>query len=379
MLNDEVLYLIRNSEFLVPCSIFSGFLVSCSFYFMASSPLSQTRFRIIFAISWVIALADFSFVLNWFGQPWQVAIIDSSISTISLFLFSLLIMNTLRFYTPKRERYINIFTWCLFLMGIWLAFNHWLLLLTAGHFDGYRAFLRNSMPVRGSIALLILGCMALISVVWFNSEEQKQTEQRKSDAEKLAKEAELFKLRQQLQPHFLFNSLNSINALIGIKPDEARKMVQQLSDFLRGTMKREENQFISFSEELEYLKLYLEIEKVRFGYRLKTEMDISEESLSWKIPSLLLQPLMENAIKFGLYGTTGEVLIALRVRVIDKYLVVAVINPFDADMQMPEGTGFGLNSVKRRLYLLFARNDLVEINKEKNSFVVVFKIPDINE
>jgi two-component system LytT family sensor kinase len=346
---------------------------------MASSPLSQTRFRIIFSISWIIALADFSLVLKWFGQPWQVDIIDSSISTVSLLLFSLLIMNTLRFYTPRRERYINIFTWCLFLMGIWLAFTHWLLLLTTGNFEGYRQFLKNSMPVRGSIGLLILGCIALISVVWFNSEEQKQTEQRKTDAEKLAKEAELFKLRQQLQPHFLFNSLNSINALIGIKPVEARKMVQQLSDFLRGTMRREENQFISFSEELEYLKLYLEIEKVRFGYRLKTEMDISKEALSWKIPSLLLQPLMENAIKFGLYGTTGEVLIALRARVVDKHLVVAVINPFDADMQMPEGTGFGLNSVKRRLYLLFARNDLVEINKDQNYFVVIFRIPDTNE
>jgi two-component system, LytTR family, sensor kinase len=346
---------------------------------MASSPLSQTRFRIIFGISWIITLAEFFLVLKWLGLSWQAAIIDSSISTISLLLFSLLIMNTLRFYTPRRERYVNILTWCLFLMGIWLAVSHWLLVLTSAHFDGYREFLKNSMPVRGSIGLLILGCIALISVVWFNSEEQKQTEQRKTDAEKLAKEAELFKLRQQLQPHFLFNSLNSINALIGIKPEEARKMVQQLSDFLRGTMRREENQLISFSEELEYLKLYLEIEKVRFGYRLKTEMDIAEGALSWKIPSLILQPIMENAIKFGLYGTTGEVTIALRARVIDKHLVVAVMNPFDEDMQMPTGTGFGLNSVKRRLYLLFARNDLVEINKDKNAFVVIFKIPDINE
>jgi len=147
---------------------------------------------------------------------------------------------------------------------------------------------------------------------------------------------------------------------------------------------------------LEHLKLYLEIEKVRFGYRLKTEMDIPEETFDWKIPSLLLQPIMENAIKFGLYGTTGEVLIAVRAKIIDtnvtlfqpdttrhpasiKYLVVTVTNPFDADMQMPEGTGFGLNAVQRRLYLLFGRTDLVEINKEKNSFAVIFKIPNTNE
>jgi two-component sensor histidine kinase len=342
---------------------------------MASSPLSQIRFRVIFGISWLIVLADFALVLKWFGQSWDIALIDSSISTISLLLFSLLIMNTLRFYTPKRERYINIFTWCLFLMAIWLALDHWILLLIAEDYNGYRSFLNSSMPLRGSIALLILGCFALISVVWYNSEEQKQTEQRKTSAEKLAKEAELFKLRQQLQPHFLFNSLNSINALIGIKPEEARKMVQQLSDFLRGTMRKEENQAISFSEELEYLKLYLDIEKVRFGYRLKTEMDISEDTLTWKIPSLLLQPLMENAIKFGLYGTTGEVTISLRARITGNHLLIAVTNPFDPDMQMPEGTGFGLNSVKRRLYLLFARNDLVEINKEKNFFVVTIRIP----
>ena len=343
---------------------------------MASSPLSQTRFKIIFGISWVIVLVDCAFVLRWFGQCPEATLIDSLVSTVSLLAIALLLMNTLRYYTPRRERYMNIFTWCLFLMGIWLAFTHWVLALSGARFAGYHAFLDHSLPVRGSIALLILGCIALSSVVWFNSEEQKQNEERKTNAEKLAKDAELFKLRQQLQPHFLFNSLNSINALIGIRPDEARKMVQQLSDFLRGTMRKEENQLISFSEELEYLKLYLEIEKVRFGYRLKTQLDIAEAALAWKIPSLLLQPLMENAIKFGLYGTTGEVTIALRATVADQYLVIAVRNPFDADMQMPSGTGFGLSSVKRRLYLLFARNDLVEINKEKNYFVVVIRIPN---
>ena len=265
------------------------------------------------------------------------------------------------------------------LTGLWLALQRWLLLLFCGSNEDYAFFLGKSLVIRAVIGFLLLGCVTLISILWYNWQEQKENEKRERDAEKLAKDAELFKLRQQLQPHFLFNSLNSINALIGMRPDEARKMVQQLSDFLRGTMRKEENQLISFSEELEYLKLYLEIEKVRFGYRLKTELDIAEESLRWKIPSLLLQPIMENAIKFGLYGTTGEVTIALRARVIDKYLVIAVMNPYDADMQMPTGTGFGLNSVKRRLYLLFARSDLVEINKEKNYFVVVIKIPDTNE
>lgn len=322
---------------------------------------------------------DISFLQNMFGISFRAALIDGLVTNILLILFCLLIINTLRFYLPRSSRYLNILAWCLLLTALWVALQRWLLLLFCGSNQEYASFLGKSLVIRAVIGFLLLGCVTLISILWYNWQEQKENEKRERDAEKLAKDAELFKLRQQLQPHFLFNSLNSINALIGMRPDEARKMVQQLSDFLRGTMRKEENQIISFSEELEYLKLYLEIEKVRFGYRLKTEMDIAEESLKWKIPSLLLQPIVENAIKFGLYGTTGEVTIALRARVIEKYLVIAVMNPYDADMQMPTGTGFGLNSVKRRLYLLFARSDLVEINKEKNHFVVVIKIPETNE
>ena len=111
----------------------------------------------------------------------------------------------------------------------------------------------------------------MVSVIWYNWQEQSEQEVRKQDAEKLTKEAELFKLRQQLQPHFLFNSLNSINALIGSRPQEARKMVQQLSDFLRGTIRKEEHQWVTLKEELQYLQLYLDIEKVRFGHRLFTK------------------------------------------------------------------------------------------------------------
>jgi sensor histidine kinase YesM len=347
---------------------------------MIASPLSILRFRITFSATWwLIAILDISFLQNMFGVSFRIALVDGLITNILLMLFCLLIINTLRFYLPRSSRYLNTLVWCILLTGLWLALQRWLLLLFYGSNSEYASFLGKSLVIRAVIGFLLLGCVTLISILWYNWQEQKENEKRERDAEKLAKDAELFKLRQQLQPHFLFNSLNSINALIGLRPDEARRMVQQLSDFLRGTMRKEENQLISFSEELEYLKLYLEIEKVRFGYRLKTEMDIAEESLRWKIPSLLLQPIVENAIKFGLYGTTGEVTIALRARVIDKYLVIAVMNPYDADMQMPTGTGFGLNSVKRRLYLLFARSDLVEINKEKNSFVVVIKIPDTNE
>lgn len=179
-----------------------------------------------------------------------------------------------------------------------------------------------------------------------------------------------------MQPHFLFNSLNSINALIGSRPQEARKMVQQLSDFLRGTIKKDETQWVNLKEELEYLQLYLDIEKVRFGNRLATAIDIEEITHNLKLPALLLQPIVENAIKFGLYDTIGETVIEISAAKEENHLLIKVKNPFDPETSSPkQGTGFGLNSVQRRLYLLFARNDLVTTEAKDNIFITIVRIP----
>jgi len=345
---------------------------------MSNSPLSITRFRIIFIICWLVMMADNIMVLHFFGLPWKAAIIDSAIANTLLLLACLLVMNTLRYYLPKGSQYINIFSICLFLSIIWLLLSKWLLKVALGHYEGYTNLLSHSLSIRFSIAFLLLGCVTMISILWFNQKEQKEREERKIDAEKLAREAELFKLRQQLQPHFLFNSLNSINALIGSRPEEARKMVQQLSDFLRGTIKKEETQWVSLQEELQYLQLYLDIEKVRFGNRLATHTEIDDNTLSLKLPALLLQPIVENAIKFGLYDTTGETVIQLYAAREDNTLVIKVMNPFDPETSSPkQGTGFGLKSVQRRLYLLFARNDLLTTESKENIFITVVKIPQL--
>lgn len=315
-------------------------------------------------------------VLHFFGLPWDAAAIDSAICNTLLLLICLLVMNTLRYYLPRGNQYINIFSLCLFLTIIWLLISKWLLGVSLGHYPGYKELLHHSLSIRFSIAFLLLGCITMISILWYAQQEQKEKDERKTDAEKLAKEAELFKLRQQLQPHFLFNSLNSINALIGTRPEEARKMVQQLSDFLRGTIKKEETQWVTLQEELQYLQLYLDIEKVRFGNRLTTESEIDENTRALKLPALLLQPILENAIKFGLYDTTGDTVIRLYAVKEEDNLVIRVLNPFDPETSSPkQGTGFGLKSVQRRLYLLFARTDLLITEAKGNIFITIVKIP----
>jgi LytS/YehU family sensor histidine kinase len=240
---------------------------------------------------------------------------------------------------------------------------------------GFEAFLNQSLPVRFVIGWMQLIFIAAVSWLWYFVQEQQQTANRKADTDKLARDAELAQLRQQLQPHFLFNSLNSINALVGSQPDLARKMVQQLSDFLRGVVRKDDRQMVTLDEELQHLGLYLDIEKVRFGYRLNTEINATEESRLGKLPLLLLQPIVENAIKFGLYDTVGTITISISSEISGNYLVIHVQNPFDPSTAAKTGTGFGLNSISRRLYLLYLQPGLLETSRQENTFITTVKVP----
>lgn len=346
---------------------------------MSISLFTVRKFLISFSIAWLILMIDHAFLLWKLDLPVNIAIIDSAISNTLLLLACLLVMNTIRYYTPDLNQYLNVLCMCIVLTLLWILLSRWVLgLVLDDSYEGYTTFLRRSLLVRWGIGLLILGIVTMISIIWYNWQDQKRSEERKADAEKLAREAELFKLRQQLQPHFLFNSLNSINALIGLRPEEARKMVQQLSDFLRGTIKKEETQWVTLQEEMQYLQLYLDIEKVRFGNRLTPVVETDPDSLNMKLPALLLQPLVENAIKFGLYDTIGETVIRISTSIKDNELEVIVSNPFDPETSSPrQGTGFGLKSVQRRLYLLFDRNDLIATNAKDDVFTTIVRIPQL--
>ncbi len=233
-----------------------------------------------------------------------------------------------------------------------------------------------TMPFRGLFNLLMIAFLSVYFWYKKNQRDEMEMKRRKTEAEKLSREAELSKLRLQLQPHFLFNSLNSISSLAGSKPEQARKMIQQLSDFLRGTLKKDDQQLTPLKDEFAHLNLYLEIEKVRFGHRLHTEMICDEEVSEMKLPSLLLQPIVENAVKFGLYDTIGEITISVVAKNEDGNLRVDISNPYDSATSRPKkGTGFGLSSVERRLYLLYARNDLLDTKTDNQVFTTTLLIP----
>jgi two-component system, LytTR family, sensor kinase len=343
---------------------------------MANSILSDKRLRFFFTAWWLLWMLIQYIMLRQIHIDDKHAAIDSIVSNLLLAALCFFISNNMKYYLPRQEKYWYILVTSLTLSGLWMLLHHGAVLLLFPEGDPYYNFISGSWSIRFGAGFLLISSMSMFSLLWYSQREQKEMDARKSEAENLSREAELSKLRQQLQPHFLFNSLNSISALTGSQPEKARHMIQQLSDFLRGTLKKDDQQWSTFEEEVQYLRLYLDIEKVRFGHRLQTDIVYSDAVSLLRLPALLLQPVVENAIKFGLYDTSGDVLIGLEATKENNNLKIRVQNPFDPETSQPlKGTGFGLSSVQRRLFLLFARHDLVQTQKDGSNFITNILIP----
>ena len=158
-------------------------------------------------------------------------------------------------------------------------------------------------------------------------------------------------------------------------PEKAREMVVKLSEFMRYALSRKDEQPVSLQNELENLRLYLDIEKVRFGDKLTTEENIDSNCLEFKIPVLLLQPLYENAVKHGVYESTESVRIITEAKVIDGYVEITISNNYEAAPSMRRGTGTGLLNVTRRLELFYGNKASIKATKENGLYTVKIYIP----
>ena len=338
----------------------------------------MSPFRVVLLyLAWgLLWTAVQTYVISSIGFDLRLAFIDALTTNLVLVALGYAMAVALRFYLPGVRQLVYLMGWSMGLAGICVLLIDVKLEFLLTEETAYLAFVDLTLPVRIAFAWLMILFVVSQNWIWFYIKEKQEGENRKHATEKMAREAELFTLRQQLQPHFLFNSLNSISALVNTRPEQARKMVQQLSDFLRGTLRKDDQPLVPLADELQHLQIYLEIEKVRFGHRLQTEIDAEPQCLPLLVPYLLLQPLVENAIKFGLYDTLGDTLIKITAQVQEGLLVITTQNPFEAaSFQQKQGTGFGLESVRRRLYLLYARHDLLTTQQREQTFVTTVKIP----
>ena len=190
-----------------------------------------------------------------------------------------------------------------------------------------------------------------------------------------ARDAELRALKSQINPHFLFNCLNSISALTSTDPGRARDMCVLLSDFLRKTLGLGERVTIPWREELELARTYLEVEQVRFGARLQIEMRVDEACAECQVPPLVLQPLIENAIKHGIATMVDGGTVRLEGHVENGNLAVRVENSFDPEAPAPRRHGLGLRNVRNRLETRFGHAAYLRVAAEDNRFSTEMVFP----
>jgi two-component system, LytTR family, sensor kinase len=190
--------------------------------------------------------------------------------------------------------------------------------------------------------------------------------------------AELNMLKMQIHPHFLFNTLNTISALVHKNPDDADKMISRLSDLLRTSLDYSGKHFVTLREEMEFLNLYLEIQKVRFKERLKVVINIDPTSLNIEVPAIILQPIVENSIKHVLDKSKVVCEIKIASSLNNNLLTLEVVDngPGILDVNYINKDGVGLSNVKSRLSQIYSNEQSLKIkNLEEGGLLVSIEIP----
>jgi two-component system, LytTR family, sensor histidine kinase AlgZ len=228
--------------------------------------------------------------------------------------------------------------------------------------------------------LWITGVLLYIMAVTFHyvllaEQAAREAQERALQARVLARDAELKALRAQVNPHFLFNCLHSISALTATDAARAREMCILLADFLRTTLRLGGKETITLEEELALIRGYLAIEKVRFGVRLHMEEAINKDTNGLLLPPLLLQPLIENAIRHGIANLPEGGVIRLSAERDQDAVAILVENSFDPESPSPLKTGLGLDNIRQRLNTRYGRDAEIAVVTEGNSFQVKLRLP----
>jgi LytS/YehU family sensor histidine kinase len=235
--------------------------------------------------------------------------------------------------------------------GLWAGLA-WLLARVLAWIPGLEALPQRvgaALPVLTGLGILLYLASVALSYLMLAQDRAVEAERRGAELQLLAQESELKALRAQLNPHFLFNSLNSLSALTAVDPARAREMCVLLSDFLRRSLGLGERRLVALREELELARAYLAIEQIRFGARLRLDWRIDPAAEPALLPTLLLQPLVENAIKHGIAALPEGGTLLVAAEVTEGHVTLRVENPVDLDAPAPQGLGLGLRQVRQRL------------------------------
>ncbi len=341
-------------------------------------PLTNNyRLLVSYALFWVIiGFINFALQVFWYDVPSIYSLLDSGTSYILFPLLGSSIWYSIRYNSLEDVSVGRVilfhFIAASILCGIWVYLTYAIYKPFVGD---DKNFMRNTLPSK-----IFLGyVMYIVFLIFFYAvdyyQNLKEKIKKESEYKALIREAELQALKSQINPHFLFNSLNSISSLTISNPEKAQEMVINLSTFMRYSLMHNEKEMVTFSKELENIKLYLGIEKVRFGRKLNAEFDVEECCLNAEIPNMILQPLFENAIKYGVYETTEQVTIKTICKCEGNALRISIRNDYDAGTIKRKGEGIGLQNIRKRMEIIYNQPDLIRVTDHKNSFEVQLIIP----
>lgn len=232
---------------------------------------------------------------------------------------------------------------------------------------------------RAEAALLGMGALfyllaASLCYVLAELEQRQQAAEREARLAVLAQRAELSALRAQVHPHFLFNSLNTVSALVGYDPAKAREACVLLAEYLRGTLRAQDQALVSLREEWALSERYLKVEALRLGERLRVEVELAEAARECLVPSLLLQPLVENAMTHGIAPVEAPRPLQIRAERRGGRLVITLENGLDPAPRARDG-GLGLANVRARLFAQYGNDATLRIERDAERFTVLLDLP----
>ena len=344
-------------------------------------PILNNRVRLIaWWLVWVfLALGQALLYYFAYGSFVNVSIIDALLSLLIYSGIALSLWYPFSFFNLEKSRPIslilNLAAIGIISVALWILISKWVTLLFLPDRNVYQQYWDVTLPYRIGTGLFVYLLVILTYFLFISLTNLSEKKAREAKLESLVKETELKMLRSQINPHFLFNSLNSISSLTITDPEKARDMVIKLSEFMRYALSKKDEQPVSLRSELENLRLYLDIEKVRFGDRLSTEENFDEKCLEIKMPVMILQPLYENAIKHGVYESTESVRILTQAKTIDGHIEITISNNYDPAPSSRRGTGTGLINVARRLELFYGNKASIKTTRENGIFTVSLYLP----
>jgi two-component system, LytTR family, sensor kinase len=342
--------------------------------------LGNRAWLIVWGLTWLLLAAGQSVLFYVaLGSFVNISIIDSLLSLLIYSGIALTLWYPFKYFNSGERNTVslasNLLATGAITIGLWLLTTKFLMTAVIPEENDYQAFWDLTITYRIATGVFIFALIVLAFYLFQSLMNLSEKKAREAKLENIVKETELRLLRSQINPHFLFNSLNSISSLTISDPEKARDMIVKLSEFMRYALSRKDEQLVTLRSELENLRLYLEIEKVRFGNRLSIEELIEEECLDFRIPVLLLQPLYENAIKHGVYESTESVKLTTRAVITGEYITIAISNNYNPAPSMRKGTATGLANVARRMELSYGSKASLNTSRDDGMFIVTLYMP----